>query len=210
MTVPIGSWIQATASFYPVSSGVHQNTFHFLLEGTAPPADALVLLAVKAALTAFYSPFETQWQPAMVNPLVMVDIIDWNAIEAAWRIQYHLGDLVLDDLLGTAAEHALPAGTSLLLNFIPIYRNHTGKKYVGGFTETQNDADGTPSTVLMAYGIDAIDALLAVDFVVETGVSTLHNVILDRTLGEFHYEPIAGVIRNNWSYQRRRKSGVGA
>lgn len=210
MTVPIGTWLQTTVSFYPETSGVAQNVFHWKVSGSAPPAEGLVLTALSTALTAFYAEFEAFWADTMVSPLVTVDVIDWNAIEGAWRIQYHLGDFNLTTIAGTLVDDPLPAGVSLLVSFVPIYRNHTGKKYIAGFTEYDNDTQGTPGTGLIAAAALAAAQLIAHDWTIESGLSTLAYTILDRTLGEFNYMPIAGIIRNNWSYQRRRKEGVGA
>lgn len=210
MTVPIGTWFQTTVSFYPPSSGVAQNVFHWKLAGTSAPAEALVLTALSTALTAFYAHFEPFWLTEMASPLVSVDVIDWNVIDQQWQIQYHFGDFNLTTIAGTLSDDPLPAGASLLIGLVPIYRNHSGKKYLAGFSEANNDVFGTPSNGLITAATASCAELIAHDWTVETGLSTISYTILDRTLGEFNYMPIAGIIRNNWSYQRRRKSGVGA
>jgi hypothetical protein len=209
MSMPVDSHFQLTwVSGMPYSSQII-NTWHFRVGGTAPVSETLLVAEMEAHFSSIYSNIEAACSDTMVEPIVSCDRIEWNDIDQRWQIQYHLGDWGDAAFGPVSAGDPLPAGVAAVLDFIPLYRNHQGRKYFAGFTELSNTDEGLLDNGLVVSLLNLAADVLGVQFALETGVSYAEYVILDRK-HEFEYVPISAFARGQWGYQRRRKSGYGS
>jgi len=204
MSVADGTIVQAKISYTLPASSICQNIYHFRVDAASPAAEAFVINGVDLALTDFWNNVEAYIDTEINSPEVNVDSMQFNAVTGRWETLYHIGDFFASDIIGVGATDSLAPAVAGMVQMVPIYRKHSGYKYIGGFQEQGSDPDGTPSSLVIAALLAMATDMKDNTYVVEAGVSTLQYVILDRS-GPYHYEPVVGVIRNSWSYQRRRK-----
>jgi hypothetical protein len=208
MAIQDGSILQMAFSYVGPYTSLIQNVFHFRVDTSAPTAESLCMVAGLNAIDDLYSEIDQFLDDGCSGFFMRLDELEWNAVAGRWDVFRNLGEAGVTSVSPAETGEPLPPGVSALLQAVPIYRKHSGFKYLGGFTETYNNAQGKVHASLvsgvLAFGIE----LYTHAWTVESGVATMQYVILDRS-GPYHYEPYAVIAKSAWSYQRRRKQLVG-
>jgi len=107
--------------------------------------------------------------------------------------------------VGTAAGERVPSGCALMVEMRKLRTGHQDRKFIGGFTDTQQVGDTWVAAVLTAaaaYIVDIVGNFTATNSVI------LGAVYFNRVT-EAIATYVGGAGAAAVSYQRRRKPGVG-
>lgn len=208
MSVQDNAVLQITSSYHTLRSSVIQNVWHMRVEATAPASESLVEIACETFLENVFNNIEVHLTADIPALDFAVDEMQWNALAGRWDILRRIAEDTVSGFVPSGATDAMPAGVAALIEFLPVYRRNRGYKYLSGFCEGDNQLQGqinaTLTTALANLSLDVMG-----EYTIETGVSSMFYVILNRSLGVMN-DPNAAVIKGDWAYQRRRKYLVGA
>lgn len=205
MTVPTGAKLRATARFNRGGYGDVMNVFYFLTDFTAPQAEEDVFDGVDALLSSVFIEFD-QYLVNLMDPVdLKVDVVSFNA--GRWEVTANVGFGAWGSTITTAeVNEQLPPGAAALVKLRTSLGKHWGRKFVGFFTELMN-LDGYLSSTLVSALVTGFAKLIG-PYTITTGV-LLQPVVLDTITGVTR--AITEVaVNGQWSYQRRRRPGVGS
>lgn len=196
MTVSPNDVLQVTARFLLANEDM-QNVYHVQNTGVSH-SDGGYDALITSWLDTAYTNLATQY----VNDLVPVDIVIQNLTEgtparyASWPT---LG-------AGTDTNPELPYQVSALVNFPSAAVKRVGRKFISGFSESDNVEPGVPSSALLADLADFAADIIA-GFVSGSYAGVPGNYNADTASFAAW---IAANVATFWATQRRRRIGVGS
>lgn len=198
MTVEPLDIIRVTAKATLIATEDAQNVYYFQHGGDAPLEDPPVVAALASQINLAHDQVNgeqsTQLEYTTINlynvtQRLLLDEVPWPGITS-----------------GTLGGDALPYQVAGLVTFPTALAKTLGKKFLAGFTEAGNGAQGTPAAeIITALGNYVVELL---DLVVIGG----H----DFPIGHIRTDPLTfiawatGLVESLWATQRRRKIGVGS
>lgn len=205
MSVPNGALLRASARFSTAGFGDLVNVFTFQCVFTANQTDSDVFDAVDAHLSDIYNQFDLH-MATQVEPLdLKVDIIEFQAGE--FVVTYNVGFGSWGATLNTAeTADALPSGVAVLGKLRTGLGKHWGRKWLGVFTELNNNVGYVTSTLQTAVASGLVKLVTAYIFNTDQGI---RGVVLDQQSG-LARQIMEVAVNSVWSYQRRRRTGVGS
>ena len=202
MSVQVGDILKMVAILNWVDGDIMQNVFNAVIGGTGGPYDDEDIVDDALAwIDALYTGTEGRFTTDVSGSEVRVYIYDsvdddWDEVgSGAWTF------------VGTDPGDVLPRGVALLVNAKTIDPDVSGKKYLGGATESGQTDGLWTSTALGGYATWAaewvdpfVGSVSTADWI--TGVWSVKNTV---------FKPFTGtvIIPTIPAYQRRRKQGVG-
>jgi hypothetical protein len=184
-----------------------ENVWHFILSGTGNATAGNIVDSVGAFADAIYGYLDTALEASVAFDQGPVTLLTW--VVDKWLNVGDAGDIgVINNFTPAETGDPLPDATSLLLRFLSDTARRTGAKYFGGFTEAANGTAGRAAGAIVSMGLDVLNEVLDFELAIPDSDLTLEPVILSPTENIWHY-PTAGIVRAEWAYQRRRKSGIG-
>lgn len=203
MTIAVGDILRVVAVMVWTDGEVMQNVYNAVITGAGGPFDEDDI--VDDALA---------WVDAMMT-IVEADVSDVLSGSEVRVYVYDSGDQDWDEIgsaswtwAGTAdVDDELPRAVSALVNAKTTDPDINGKKYIGGYTE-----GGTELGLIKTASVARL-----VLFSAEWGAAFVGSVsggswtpgIWSPTLLNIFVMSGTFIISNIWSYQRRRKRGVG-
>lgn len=202
MSISSGTVLRVVATMLWTDGNVMQNVFNAVIAGGSDPYDADDVVA--EAIT---------WLGVMYANIVgavsdevdgsEITVYEYDSIDDDWD-EVGSGAFSWDP---TATSDQLPRGNACLINLKTLDPDVNGKKYIGGWTES-NVADGLLSAASLAILIDfAIDWFTG--FTGATTGATWTPGVWSPTNTVFKAARDAAVVPAIMAYQRRRKRGVG-
>jgi hypothetical protein len=202
MSITEGTVLKVVAVAAWTDGNLNMNVFNAVITGGTPPYDAADVVA--DAL---------EWVDEMFANLVSVVSVDLDGSQ----VQVYEYDSTDDDWdevgatqwtwAPTADDDQLPRGVAALINAKSINPDASGRKYIGGLGETNNE-DGLWSaaliTILEAFATDWITSFVGGS----SGASWAPVIwsVVQKTPWLMAGTALLGTVP---SYQRRRKRGVG-
>lgn len=206
MTVVDGAVLRVSVRFHSDTYGDIMNVWHFRADfPDLDQPDENVMDAITAVMTASYQNID-QLMGSVIDPLdVKVDVVQHLA--GKWTVVQNVGLSGWDaGLVTNEGADLLPPGSAILGKLRTGLGKHWGRKYFGGFTETSNEV-GLVTAAAQTAVLALLDGLL--DPVVVFVNDVLHTVVLDQLNGTVR-DFVESAVNNVWSYQRRRRTGVGS
>lgn len=206
MTIVGGDRLQVVAKFSAPFGSQFQNRWHYDVVASGGIADLVTVTAVAAGLDDIYSNLNPYVSLGVTFLTASIDVIGW--LGTRWGVQYHVGDVgSLATWDPTAADHPLPAANSIAVSMRTDNPNRTGRKFFFGFTEAQNEDDGSPLAAAMLAALDACTEYVFVPLQLDPS-SWLQAAIVDANAQESS-TPQTCVVQNRWYVQRRRRPYIG-
>lgn len=206
MTIVGGDRLQVVAKFSSPFSSQFQNRWHYDVVASGGIADLVTVTAVAAGLDDIYRNLNDYVSLDVAFLTASIDVIGW--LGTRWGVQYHVGDVgALSSWAPTAADHPLPASNSIAVSMRTDNPNRTGRKFFFGFTEAQNEADGSPLAAAMLAALAACTEYVFNPIVLDA-TSHLQAAIVDVNAQESS-TPQVVVVQNRWYVQRRRRPFIG-
>lgn len=202
MAFTAGDIIQVTAKLLNAGKEV-LNTFHidFVDPGSAADDDA-IRAGIAEWVEAIYDEFDD-----LISNTYTFDSIDF------FNVTQGIGAGFTDWptlVAGSGVSNPLPPGVCLVVRAGVDAPRREGRKYFGGFTEGDNDTDGTASSAL-SLALATAYTVWASSFISTTDAVRLIPVILTTIAGiPTPLELGTGLLNGEWDYQRRRKVSVGS
>lgn len=197
MTVNPDDILRVTARFEMFEEDV-QNVYHVQCGGTGDAADAVFDAAAVAWLELVYNELDDDISDEMDR----LDIVVQNLTEGtpARFLQWTTYPTPAD------TNTPLPLQCSGLITFPSDVVKSIGRKFIGGWCESDNDDPGVPTSgVLSALADVAAEILLGFSFATQSAVPGNWNNNTS-TFARWMFATIAGF----WATQRRRRAGVGS
>lgn len=197
MTVSVGDIIRVTARFEIYEEDI-QNVYHLKATGTGTQTDALHDEAVVDWLELCYNEFNGD----ISDEVDRVDIVIQNLTEGT-PARFKQWDTYPTP---TDTNTPLPLQCSGLVAFPSDTVKSIGRKFIGGWTEADNDDPGVPTSgvtvSLAAYAYEVLTGFVTSGLEMYPGNwnnNTSHFALwLFATVAQF------------WATQRRRRAGVGS
>lgn len=206
MTVSNGDILRASARFQDAQGNDVVNVYNFRCDFAADQTDQDVFDEVDAYLTSVYTEYDAIIDADFDPYDLKVDVVTFAGGE--WVVTQNVGFGAWGTgITSTAIGDALPPGAAVLVKLGTGLGKHTGRKFLGGFVDVILDTNGDvdPATVT---GISTGFAKLLVASVISAG-NEIATVILDQKLGTVR-DVVEAVVGSLFSYQRRRRPGVGS
>ena len=197
MTVYQLDIIRITANMEHDSIEDVKNVFHVIAAGSGTATDLAFMTTMGAMIDSAYQ----YCAGKQTTALTYVDIDFYNISQDISMGQVDWPTRVA----GSATSERMPMQVAALCHFPTTNSNSSGKKYIAGFTEEWNSAQG-----LLSSALQTSLASFVAEFLGATAVGTLDIYFgnYNSTLDRFLYW-VAGAVDIIWSTQRRRKQGVG-
>lgn len=197
---------RVTTNFLDQMGSQYLNVWHLKATGTGTATDEQTINAVSSHVVDIFAQFSALMHNGMTPNTVQIDKVDWIADH--WEVMYTLGVIPFPALTAPAATgDVLPFGTCALLRLNTMLRKHSGRKYLGGFSETHNNTSGLMTPALQNAIIAGAVAVLAGEDIPTT---SLHlDEVIANTNGFSTNDVITCVVGTTWRSQRRRQPGVG-
>lgn len=202
MSIIVGDILRVVAVMIWDDGGIAQNVFNAVISGTGGPYDEQDIVDdAEAWLDDMYANLTSKCPTELDGSEVRVYIYD--GIDDDW-------DEVGSNVWGwnpSATDSQLPRGVAGLINAKTLDPDVSGKKYLAGFTELQNEeglwAAATLASMVL-FGVDWTTAFVG-------AVSTADWVPGVWSVVNTNLHPFSGteIIPTIPAYQRRRKPGVG-
>lgn len=198
MTIQNDDVIEASARMLFDGTNDQIGSYQFRLTDGGPITDENGVNDVRRILDDIYNLLDT----IMSIVLVFEDIRVFNQTQQILLGVHDWPTLVA----GTEVQHPIPPGACALLNLSTVVPNVILRKFFGGFTEDQNQLDGTWNTTLVD-AVASVGTLLLAPFV-ELNGTWEYGYTSPKTLG---WVAPNGASNNDIpAYQRRRKQGSGS
>jgi hypothetical protein len=198
MTINNGDVLRVTAKMSSEADQDLQNVYYWRGSGVGISTDAQFATACRTELDNAYGYFDDQ----------LADGVSFDSIEIFNITQdVPVGEYTWPTLsAGGSASDVLPEQTALLVTFSTAAARSVGKKFLGGWTEGNNDSDGTIAssllTLILSYISTILSGFAAGDLDFEAG----HWSVINETFVPW----LAGLVDDVWATQRRRRPGVGS
>lgn len=202
MSITVGEILQIVAVIQWLDGDIMQNVFNAVVSGSGGPfTEADVVDDMEEWMDEVFANITGRVSDECDGSEVRVYVYDpidddWDEIGTnAW---------VWDP---SAAGEQLPRGVSSLINCKTADPDVNGKKYFGGFTETDSSDGLWDAAHLTAMGLTGLDWITA--FVGSTSGADFTPGVWSPTRTNFLQMSGQIVIPTIPAYQRRRKQGVG-
>jgi hypothetical protein len=206
--VNAGDIIRVAVKLSHPTASLIENVWHLYADGTGTADADDVMDVIKTFVSGVYNSFDTylhedtQWIEAAAS--IMLWVVDkWinigNLGSAGTPVTFVPG--------GTTDP--LPPSNAALTRFITDAPKREGRKYFGGFTEYDVDADARWSSALVTALTAAASYAMGFYGAVASSDISLEMAVPEMDFGSFNL-PRAAIIRAAPAVQRRRKFGVGA
>jgi len=183
---------------------IAQNIFNYVLQGTAPVSDAVVMTALAQKLDALYTELDDAISDTLVIQPYMFNIVAWSAALNRWYTKRNMGMSTaswtpanVNDPFPNQVAAVITAATS-----IPTIK---GRKFFGGFSETTADGGNLNTATMTALAAAAVDYTDQIS--VGTGETLKPVVCSTREQGPVTI--FAAEVNSILGTMRRRKPGVG-
>lgn len=205
MTVPTGAVMRASIRFQASQGEDIMNVFFLQTTFAAPQAELDVFNSVRTYFEASYGNLDN-YMSNTGQPLdIKLDVVSFQAGKWVVTANVGFGTFGTGLILAEVAD-PLPVATAALLKLRTSLGKHYGRKFFGLFTELTN-VSGFLSSALQL-------AVLAFG----TGLLTPGTISAGNTYSVVVPDTLTGVVRaltevavnSVWSYQRRRRTGVGS
>jgi hypothetical protein len=206
MAIGPGDVIRVVSKLQNEDSNIVENVFHFVVTGTGAASNEQVTTAVQTAMSDWWSYFE-EFINDQYDPLTLkADLVSW--VGDTWKVveNIFLGPFT-DPPTFTDSSDPLPPGVAGLGRFITTLAKHTGRKFIAGFCEDSQGATGKLAPAIAALIISALVDMITGTAIGATGL-TIKAAVPDTTDGTVR-QPYTASSTGTWSYQRRRRTGVG-
>lgn len=206
MTVANDAVLRCSARWGLPTAAEMINVWWFQTAFAEPQDELVVFNAVDAYLTSVFVEFDEKMRSS-VDPIdLKVDVVAWQ--NGRWETVQNVGFGPWGAGIATVSGgDMLPQGVAILGYLYTTLGKHQGRKYLGGFTESDSDVSGNPlpaSLSLVAAGL----AKLLTNYIISVG-NVLETVVADHTTGIARLIWEVGVS-GAFAYQRRRRPGAGA
>lgn len=206
MTVQAGDIIQVVAVLQNEDNNIVQNRFHFRCTGSGTPTDGAFNLAMHGLMTTLYQYFDEEVSNQYDALNLKIDKIFFTG--GTWETVANIYNGVwLSPPVFSNVGSPLPPGVAGLVRGVTGLAKHTGKKFIAGLVENTSGATAKLETAVANKLIQ-----MMTDWGTENVLAGLDlsvwGVVLDTTNGTVR-DPIAFSSTGVWSYQRRRRTGVG-
>lgn len=206
MTIVDGDILQASARFTDPKGNDHVNVYHFEAVLTDSQTDQTVFDEIDAFLTSVYTEFDSYLMATAEPRDLKVDVIDW--VDNKWTTVRSVGFGSWGAGINTSSSgDQLPPGVAALVKFGTGFGRHIGRKFIGMMPENLNQTNGTLSATLIGAMATGFGNLLVGHEI--SSLNYLNYRVLDRLEGTV-YDALELIINGIWSYQRRRREGVGS
>lgn len=202
MSVTEGTILRMVVTLLWQDGNIMQNVFNAVVTGVGAPwdADDIVQDAVSWAEELYAN------LTAKVSDQVdgsQVQVYEYDSIDDDWD-EVGAAAFTWDP---TQADEEFPRGIAALINLKSTDPDTSGKKYIGGITESDNDSgviSGPLITALAAFAIDWYTSFVGTDSGADwaPGIWSVKDTLFRLALPSV-------IIPAIYSYQRRRKRGVG-
>lgn len=199
MAVEAGDVLRVTAKFLVNDIDDMMNVFHAKHMGDDPVPDA-------SAATDLSDRLDGAWGQLNSHISVNVDYVSIEVFNVTQDRPISEDSWFTQTAGGQSTDAQLPAQIASLVTFPTATARSLGKKFLGGFTEVDNENFGVVSSGLLSDMADFVTDLLG-------------SMTIDGELFEWgNYRPltllfspwVSGLIETFWATQRRRRSGVGS
>lgn len=202
MSVADGTILKVVVSMIWLDGNIMQNVFNLVVAGGSPPYDVDdVLDEIETWLDTLYANITTFVSDELDGSVFHV--YEYDAGDDDWD---EIGSLPWTWNPSNVGDQ-LPRGNAGLINLKTYNPDVSGKKYVGGWTETGIEGGVFSAASLAALAAYAIDWYTA--FVGGTTGATYGVGVWSVAKTNFFLAVASVVIPAIVAYQRRRKRGVG-
>lgn len=204
MTVPTGAILRASLRIQDPYGNDHVNVWYLQTSFAAPQTEQAVFDGVDAFMTASYGNIDNFMATGSVVLDMKLDVVAFQA--GKWVVTQNVGFGQWGVALNPAETgEELPAGVAVLLKLRTALGKHYGRKFFGLMTELTNNT-GLVSSALQT-AVLALGSGILIPYTISAG-NTVSVVVPDTASGIVR--ALTEVAVNAvWSYQRRRRQGVG-
>lgn len=206
MAIQDGAILRASARWNDIQSSDIVNVWWFRCDFTSPQSETVVADAIDTVISNAFIPFDNNLSLAQTPVDLKIDRVEH--INGEWKTIQNVSFSSWGSTIVPAdSGHYLPPGVSIVGFLKTGIGKHTGRRFLGGFTESTNDAGGNAGSTTITNVISGL-ATLIIPHVITTG-NTLVSVVADQ---------LAGIVRDivevsaqaGFGYQRRRTPGRGS
>lgn len=194
-----GEFIRATCKMTLAGEDV-QNVYYYKHDGSSDAGELLVHAAIAVALDDAYDEIDA----LMTDDMTFDTIETYNVTQGAPINETAWPALTA----GGAAGERMPSQVAALVTFPTGVRKSLGKKYLGVFTEAENDQFGQPIAALQTALAAFVTEVLAI--VVADGENFIVGHIRKVADEVSFIAWVSGIVESIWATQRRRKKGTGS
>jgi hypothetical protein len=196
--------LRVTGKMLGVNGQQVQNVYHLLTQFASEQDAEDVGNAVGGWLNTAWDHIYNSVHSDVTPETFLVQVVEW--VTDHWEVIENVGEFawVLSNAFAGATD-PLPDGVAALLKFPTAYPRHIGRKFVYGLVEGANQAGEVLAGTLANLASMATDLLA--DAIID-GSNSLKPGLISIATGNF-YPFVSAVADAAWSYQRRRKAGVG-
>lgn len=206
MSVGTAKVLRCSARWTDANGSDLVNVFFFRTSFASAQTEADIMTAVDTYLQSCFDHFDGNMRTTTAPFDLKVDVVQWAG--GKWVVVQNVGFGPWGSgLTAGSGSDALPPGSAALGKLYTNLGKHTGKKFFGGFTEASCDVGGNVEAALHTAILDGLTELLS-PYVISAG-NTLITVVLDYVGGTIR-DALAAAVNGTWSYQRRRRPGVGS
>jgi hypothetical protein len=206
MALP-NDYVQAVVKFVRAGSSQAQNVFHWRYDGGGT-SDENVADAVVRSLQRTYDYLDSRLSANLDHLETVISIIDF--VGTAWTTLRQISpENEVFSWIPAAGGDMLAPGVAGSLWMPTIQANHTGRKYIPGIVEADQNADGEAVAALVTALSDAGGEYTIAEEVggVGSGDFIMPKILLRNYA--LHNVPLASYAGPRFSYQRRRKADRG-
>lgn len=201
MTISFGDDLRAVIHLDHAGLSGMQNVLHYEAGAGVSDSEANVVAAITSQVLTILANVAT----LTANNVLGVEVVcsKRNTGTGKWEA-FGIGDI--SGWSGSSAAEYLPHGAAGLIRYFTSGVGNQARHFVGGFTEDSNNDGVVTGPLLTALGNYAADVVaniaVAGGNLGATWWSDVDVVARDRDSGY--------VVNTVWSYQRRRRPGVGS
>jgi len=202
MSVSNGDILKVAYEATLPSGTIVQNVYHLEAHFAAPYGDAAILTAIEAWLEDVYGDVAGSMKSTITTNLCAVDKVAWDG--AKWAVTANVG-FVLPTIAYAETGETLPQMDAAFAQFLTDRPKSSGKKFLAGYGEAQQDGGILIGAALTDLGLYAQEVLNGIF------LQPLNDLVtgVPRSSADVFLPFLLGVVTDLMMTQRRRRQGVG-